>query len=287
VNAKIYLWAWRILRFIPTPLIKGFSAAIAPEIYRRNSRAIQTMKKNYQQLHPQISEEQLGELVKAGIKSYLRYWVEVFTLNSWSKKKILNSVVSRNEEILEAAIAANRGVIVAITHSANWDLAGAYFSLTRSKIVTVAEELEPRELFEKFVAYREKLGMEIFPLQQRTLARLMVRAREKNIIALLADRDLTVGGVPVEIAEKETSIPAGPALIAYETSAVLLTAAIYYGENGKMVVEFEPEIKIPTELDRSETVAKVSQIIADRFTKSLRAHTVDWHMMQKVWGATK
>jgi KDO2-lipid IV(A) lauroyltransferase len=322
MSSTLYLLAWRILPFIPESITYSIAKKFSKYIYRKNSISVQRLRKNYQVVHPEYSDAELEELVKAGISSYLRYWIEAFSLNSWSKERILDSVEVKNEYILDEALAAKRGVVVAISHSANWDLAGAYYSLRRSKVVTVAEQLEPRKLFEKFLAYRESLGMEIFPLHQRTLVKLFQRAREGNIIALLADRDLTANGVPVNFIGKPSSMPVGPALIAYETGAALLTANIYYADftwKSKMVIEFQPEILMPANqsnaksssednsneasIERNKTseesfggdkgsedktlrdlaIQSLTSQLANRFTENLKAHTADWHMMQKVW----
>ena len=57
-----------------------------------------------------------------------------------------------------------RGAIIALPHMANWDLAGAWACLTGMPVSTVAERLRPEALFDRFVAYREALGMEVIAL---------------------------------------------------------------------------------------------------------------------------
>ena len=56
------------------------------------------------------------------------------------------------------------GAIIALPHMANWDLAGAWACLTGMPVSTVAERLRPEALFDRFVAYREALGMEVIAL---------------------------------------------------------------------------------------------------------------------------
>ena len=60
-----------------------------------------------------------------------------------------------------------RGAIIALPHMANWDLAGAWACLTGMPVSTVAERLRPEALFDRFVAYREGLGMEVIALTGR------------------------------------------------------------------------------------------------------------------------
>ena len=57
-----------------------------------------------------------------------------------------------------------RGIVLPITHSGNWDVAGLWVARSWGSMTTVAERLKPESLYEKFVAYRESLGMEILPL---------------------------------------------------------------------------------------------------------------------------
>ena len=63
---------------------------------------------------------------------------------------------------------------------------------------TVAERLKPETLYDRFVAYREGLGMEVLPHSGGsafgTLAR---RLRDGGLVCLVADRDLSASGVEV------------------------------------------------------------------------------------------
>ncbi len=68
------------------------------------------------------------------------------------------------EELLVDALARGRGVVLALPHSGNWDHAGAWLVLRGHPFTTVAERLRPEALFDRFVAVREKVGMEVLPL---------------------------------------------------------------------------------------------------------------------------
>ena len=65
------------------------------------------------------------------------------------------------------ALEQGRGVVAALPHSGNWDLAGLWFVETQrrlgrpARITTVVERLRPESLFRRFVAYREGLGFEV------------------------------------------------------------------------------------------------------------------------------
>src|SRR5262249_37439370 len=89
-------------------------------------------------------------------------------------------------------------------------------------------------LFDRFVAYRESLGMEVLPLTggaapAEALAR---RLRSGRAVCLVADRDLSRNGVDVDFFGETARMPGGPALLAATTGAVLLPVALWFTPDG-------------------------------------------------------
>ena len=52
----------------------------------------------------------------------------------------------------------DQAIVLALGHTGNWDLAGAWCTREIAPVTTVAERLEPEELFQEFVAFRESIG---------------------------------------------------------------------------------------------------------------------------------
>jgi KDO2-lipid IV(A) lauroyltransferase len=124
--------------------------------------------------------------------------------------------------------------------------------------------------------------MEVLDLNSRSIATLSQRARSGKMIALVADRDLSRNGVEVELAGHTAKFPAGPALLAIQTGAALITAFIRYEENG-IHIYFHDEITVPSEGDNQSKVRQMTQEIANRFGAELERDPVDWHMLQRIW----
>jgi lauroyl/myristoyl acyltransferase len=174
-------------------------------------------------------------------------------------------------------------VVVALPHMGNWDHAGAWATLAHSPVVTVAERLKPEDLYEKFLAFRRSLGMDVIPLTggDPPFPYLADRLKQGRLVALLGDRDLGKGGVPVTFFGARAKMPAGPAALAVDTGAVLLAAELYLVD-GRNNVRFMP-VDVATEGERSRRIFRTVQNIADRFEAGIAAHPTDWHMMQRVW----
>jgi len=277
-----YYTAWKLLAALPEKSAYNFMEWLADQITKRNPSGVQRMRSNYLRIKPELSEPELQASVKAGMRSYLRYWCDTFRLPTWSHGRIVNSVRVVNDHLLREALAAGKGAIVSLPHAGNWDHAGAYYCETGAPVVTVAEHLEPEKLFKKFLSYRESLGMEVLDASARSLAVLSQRLRQGRLIALVADRDLSRNGVNVNFLGYPARMPAGPAVLSLQTGAPLLTAFVHYTEEGIEII-FEPAVEIPNLEKQSEKVAAMIQETASRLEKHLSVYYEDWHMLQRIW----
>ena len=277
-----YFLAWKFLGFLPEARSYGLMDWIADQITKRNPAPVQRLRSNYLRVRPDLVEPELEANVKAGMRSYLRYWCDTFRLPLWSSEDIVQSTTVINDHLLREALAAGKGAIVSLPHAGNWDRAGAYYCETGAPVVTVAEHLEPERLFKKFLAYRESLGMEVLDASARSLALLSQRLRQGRLIALVADRDLSRNGVDVTFFGHPARMPAGPAILSIKTGAPLLTAFVRYIETG-IEIHFEPAIEVPSEGTTQEKVAAMIQESASRLELHLVDHLSDWHMLQRIW----
>jgi lauroyl/myristoyl acyltransferase len=282
MNYWAYVLAWKITRLLPEKMIYQNANRVADRIYKKNGKSVKRLRSNYARIQPELIDLALEELVKAGMRSYLRYWCDTFRFPNWSKERVLSTVTVQNEHYLTDPITKGIGCIVSLPHAGNWDHAGAYFCTKGIPLTTVAEHLEPEKLFRKFLTYRQNMGMEVLDLDSRVIATLAQRLRAGKMIALVADRDLSRSGVNVNFAGGPARMPGGPALLALQTGAPLITAYVKYEELGIRII-FEGPIPIPEYGSQSEKVVIMTQACADRFATHIKSSTSDWHMLQRIW----
>ncbi len=67
-------------------------------------------------------------------------------------------------EYLADGVAAGQGVIMALPHVGSWEYGGAFLATQDLPMTSVAERIEPPELFEFFVEQRAAMGLTIVPL---------------------------------------------------------------------------------------------------------------------------
>lgn len=281
ITGFAYIAAWKIVRWLPEKRAYEIFYALGRRLTKRGGKSVKRLRSNLRRVAPEISEGELDILLDSAMQSYLRYWCDTFRFPDWTDKRIAQNVSIRNEHLLLDAIAAKTGVIVALPHSGNWDHAGAYFCNKGAKLVTVAERLKPEALFVRFLKYREAIGMEVLPLDGRVIATLAKRLRAGGLVALVADRDLSKTGISVDFFGGIARMPAGPALLALNTGAPLVTAYVSYTEKG-IHIGFD-EVAIPKTGTQSEKVLAIVQECADNFAKGIAQYPQDWHMMQRIW----
>jgi KDO2-lipid IV(A) lauroyltransferase len=278
----LYLFAWKLIGVLPEKSAYKLSKAISDRIYRKNGKGVKRLRGNYRRVMPNMSERELEELTKDGVRSYLRYWFDTFRLNKWSKSRIIETTFVVRENLLRDPIATKQGCIIALPHAGNWDHAAAYFCSTGITLTAVVEKLKPEAIFKKFLAYRQSIGIEAISHKEKTIPILMERLHQGKLIALVADRDMSRNGIEVNFLGGVAKMPAGPAILALKTGAPLVTAYIRYLEKG-IEITFDETIKLPVAGSEDEQIKIVTQSMADNFAKRIKASPVDWHMLQRIW----
>ncbi|MER5845259.1 MULTISPECIES: phosphatidylinositol mannoside acyltransferase [Streptomyces] len=285
LNDALYGAGWATVKKLPEPVAVRLGRAVADLAWKRRGQGVRRLESNYARVVPDASPERLAELSRAGMRSYLRYWMESFRLPAWSPERIANGIDIQDIHRVTDGMAAGKGVVLALPHLANWDLAGAWATTGLGiPFTTVAERLKPETLYDRFVAYREGLGMEVLPHNGAsafgTLAR---RLRDGGLVCLVADRDLSASGVEVEFFGETARMPAGPALLAQHTGALLLPATLWYDDSPVMRGRVHPAVPVPESGTRAEKTSVMTQALADAFATGIADHPEDWHMLQRLW----
>jgi len=279
--AGAYFAGWKLVRSLPENFAYATFERLGTIALRRNGARMQRLRSNLERVSPNSSDAAMDKLMVTAVSSYMRYWCDTFRSPDWSKEKIFATVTVTREELLTEPMRDGRGVVVALPHSGNWDHAGAYFCAMGFPLVTVAEKLKPEALFNKFLEYRQNMGMEVLSTDNRSMGTLMQRAREGALIALVSDRDLSRNGVDVKFFGYPARMPAGAALLAIRTDIPLITAHVSYTESG-IHIEFN-QVEIPADGSDTERVTQVVQKCADLFAAGIAKSPHDWHMLQRIW----
>jgi phosphatidylinositol dimannoside acyltransferase len=274
-----YLAAWRAVGRLPEPGAQALFARIADRLHARDGRGVQTLRANLSVVCPERAPDELDDLVRAAVRSYLRYWAEAFRLPRWSLDDLVARTVTVDEPRVRQPLSEGRGVISVLPHQGNWDWAGAWACGTGMPLMTVAERLRPETLYDEFVRFREGLGMQILPLTggEEPLGRLEEWLRGGGFVCLLADRHLGGASVDVDLCGRRVALPVGAAVLARRTGLPLVPSTTAY-DGPRLRITFHEPVVV-----QGDDLQGAMQRVADAFTTALRADPHDWHMMQRVF----
>ncbi len=287
--ARSYELAWALVCRVPESWARWAFQLAGDIAWRRQGHGVQRLEANLRRvIGPAASGKELRALSRAGMRSYARYWMEVFRLPVISTDRILADMrASGEEQTAFAYLAAGRGVVFALPHMGNWEQAGAWIiARGAGKFTTVAERLKPESVYLRFLAFREALGFEVLPASGggNRFGILAQRLRAGGMVCLPADRDVTGSGIEVEFFGEKARMMGGPAALAVQTGAALMPVVLWF-DGPYWGAHIYPEVPVPEGGDRRDKVAAMTQEMARLFEAGIAAHPQDWHMLQRIFVA--
>jgi lauroyl/myristoyl acyltransferase len=290
---------WTLVCRLPESWMRALFRAGADVAWRRQGRGVQVLEGNLVRVlrtYPADSGsadfdgKELRALSRQVMRSYARYYLETFRLQIIPRQRILDGmhVNEENVDLTLEYMKNGRGVIYALPHMGDFEQAGLWVNLYGAgSFTTVAERLKPDAVFERFLAFRQSLGMEVLPTTggPHPFGVMAQRLRAGKLVCIVADRDLSDTGVEVEFFGEKALLPAGPAALAVQTGAALMPVSCWFvGDDGWGAHVYD-EIPVPAEGDRKQKVAAMTQGLARAFEHGIGDHPGDWHMLQKLFVA--
>lgn len=272
---------------LPLGLVMWLARAGAGIAARCGGSSVTRMRSNIARL---TGTQPSDALVRAAVVSHIRNYGEQLMLGSPRGACLLEGVTFEGFEELTAAT-HDGPVVLALGHSGSWDRAGAWVCSQGYDVVTVAEKVEPAALFERFVALREGLGMEIIGVAkgESVFSTLVERVRSRHVIVpLLADRDISGAGIEVTLGDGRALVAAGPAALATRLDRPLFVACITYenetATGADVRVRCVGPVRPPQDTPGGgNRVEALTQAWVDDFAGMMRDKAQDWHMMQRVF----
>jgi phosphatidylinositol dimannoside acyltransferase len=285
-----YGLGWSVVCRLPESWAQGAFRFFADLAWRRQGPRVQVLEGNLRRVIGNgVPGGELRGLSRQVLRSYARYWLEVFRLPVTPAGRLLGGMhLTGHSRAIFDHPAAGRGVILALPHMGNYDLAGAWLIAKGAGSVTVvAERLKPESVYDRFVAFREGLGVEVLPASggmSSAFGILAERLRAGKTVGLVCDRDVTGRGIEVEFFGEKARMMGGAAALAVQTGAALVPVTLWF-EGDDWGAHIHEEIPVPAEGDGEQKAAAMMQEVARLFEAAIRAHPQDWHMLQRVFVA--
>jgi KDO2-lipid IV(A) lauroyltransferase len=295
IRQRVLAWAlsaasWLACHLPERPLIA--TAELAGRVwYRTSPGAAAVARENLRQVCTWLVAEGRGperarraatdpvaleRLVRLAFRHRARYYLEVARLPAMGQAYVRERIVVETPEAVERVFAPGaRPVVFVGAHFGSIELPGVYLAArTGRRPVAPMETLADPELQRYFVRTRGAIGVRIVTL--RTARRELLAALKRGDPAgIIADRDISGGGIAVPLFGRPAPLPIGPALLALEADATICVAGARRTTPGHYAGGLE-EVPIPAEGTRRARIEAALTATAAAFERLIATAPEQW-----------
>ena len=271
-----YAAGWHLVRLLPARVARALFRLGADLAVRRNGPGVRQLRANLDRLGA-------AHRTRDGMRSYARYWCETFRLRAADGPRMVAGTTVTNPAPFHEALDTGRGLIIALSHSGNWDAAGVWLIETLRRrgldpvFTTVGQRLRPESVYRRFVAHRVALGFDM--VEEGAYRALLRRLRGGGVVCVLADRDVLGASLDVVLLGEPARLPSGPARLAALTGATLLPTRLGFSPDG-WTIAFAAPVAVPD-------VEKATQALGDALMELVADDPTGWHVLQPLWTADR
>jgi phosphatidylinositol dimannoside acyltransferase len=284
VVTPAYRGAYAIAQVLPSSVIDVLAPGVAGLAALRPGDQRAMVERHQRRVEPGLGGAELQRRVREVFRSYGRYYGESFRLPTIGAEELDRGLTLEGFEHVEESLARGVGPILVLPHLGSWEWCAYWLTRVRKVPVTaVVERVEPPALFDWFVEFRERIGMEIVPLGPDAGRSIVKAIKRAHVIALLCDRDIAGGGTEVTFFGETTTLPSGPAVLALRTGAPLIPTGVYDQGGGRHHAVIRPPIPAERRGSFRNDVTRITQAMASELEGLIRRRPEQWHMLQPNW----
>ena len=281
--------SWLACR-LPDRALAGLADVVGVAWYRLAPRRAEQARQNLRRVCGWLAAEDLGpprarlaaadpaaleRLVRLAFRHAARYYLEVAQVPAWTPAFIAERMRIETPEVVERAFAGGPMIFIA-PHFGSVELPGLYLASRSGGRTPVApmETLGDPAVQRYFVRTRGAMGIRIVGVGEAR-RELLAALRAGDPVGLVADRDLTGGGIPTRLFGAPTRLPAGPALLAIQSGAPLYATAVRRTGPGRWIGRLE-QIAVPPDGALRTRVEAVLAAEARAFERAIAAAPEQW-----------
>jgi KDO2-lipid IV(A) lauroyltransferase len=236
------------------------------------------------------SDQRVRHLARRIYATYAQFVIELMRLPSLPADEPLRLVHSDGENggdsfvaLFEKLRAEKRGLIAVSSHIGSIDLLAGAFALRGLPTYGLADDSAYPELFEEMNAQRRRWNIEVIPW--RNLRRVFQALREPAILGLVVDWGYRSDGIPVKLFGEWTTLPAGPAMLAAKTKALVVPVVCRRLDDGTYrALHYEP-IEVADSSDAE--MLRATQAVADAIEDMIATAPDQWYSFKPIWPETQ
>jgi KDO2-lipid IV(A) lauroyltransferase len=291
-----------VVRRLPHRAAYRLGPALAGTVLTLRPGRFAALRSNLRHVLPDADERTLRRVLRANVHNLARSWVDVMEMAHRPDASTARVVPVDTEHMLGPQ-RRGRGVVCVSLHLGSWELGLAGWNHRFGRMAVLAEVLQPRELFDRIVAARSRLGVKVIPIDlasmrtgdSDTARRLGAAAmrdvyrvlRANGMVAVAVDRDLAGTGEPMPFFGEPVPIPVGVIEVAIRTGAAIVPIFMLRGgeHDERVYGRCYPEIPYDAGAPRDAEVRRVTREVLALSELVIREHPDQWHVLDPLWKA--
>jgi KDO2-lipid IV(A) lauroyltransferase len=230
------------------------------------------------------SEHDVETMAREAFAAYGRYWAEVFWIRTRRVADVLANIDRIGVDRVEKVRDEGRGMVYALPHIGNWEVAGTVANDLGLELIAVAEPLPNRKIVDWFIDVRRTLGIDVVLANTPRIMEFLGAAVDRGAaVALVTDRIVRSGGVDVEFFGEVTSMPAGAAALGIRHDVPVFPVAAYFKEGRGHRLVVEAPVPMPETGSEADRIQEGTQRIAQALEALILRAPTQWHIVQPNW----
>ena len=220
-----------------------------------------------------------ARVARRAFANYGRMLADFVLIGSLGREELVARVTVDGREHLDTALAAGRGVLMAVPHMGSWDMGGSFAGSMGYRMSTVATRF-PGSLDAAVAETRQALGLRVIPLERAAVKAIGDELAANAVVALLCD--LPHGpGIEVDFFGHRAVVPPGAASFAARTGAVVLPACVWRSAPGRYHVHIEPPLEPPAA--GKQAARDLMQSVVRHFEQFIRPRPDQWYAFRPLF----
>jgi lauroyl/myristoyl acyltransferase len=178
---------------------------------------------------------------------------------------------------------SGRGVILAVPHMGNWELAGVSLQLLVGSVMTIARKQKNLLISEYMIHMREYFGLEAFYRESKSFAGVVRKLQSGSVLALPVDLRAKQAAVRVKYLGVETDVPAGAGFFARQANVPIVPVVLAREGWAKHRWTAAEPILPDLTLDEKVDIQRMTQRVIDVFDRAVRERPEQYFWFNKRW----
>ncbi|HYW31755.1 MAG TPA: lysophospholipid acyltransferase family protein [Gemmatimonas sp.] len=271
------------LRLLPWRVASSIGASIATLAYRPFGIRRGVTERQIAAAFPEYSPEEVADTARRSYESLGRTSIETAVLPGTPRAELIRRFeLVEGWDLLEAARAEGKGVIIVTGHLGNWEYGGAYVAARGMPFDAVTRGMA-NPLFDAYIRRtRADIGFEV--IHDAEAVRRTPRAlKEGRVIAMVCDQDgLNLASTFVPFFGRPAKTPRGPAVFALRLGVPLIFAASVRRPSGNYALLLT-RLPVVQSGDRDADVDAIVLAYTQRLESYVRQYPEQYFWQHRRW----